>query len=58
MTDIDKMADNYMSKIHINSPEENKDAMASIERKFDAVKEFSDDKVQLSIQTYELVSRC
>jgi len=55
MTNIDRMADNYMSNIKNHSEEEKKKTMASIQQNFDAAKELSDDKVQLSIQTYELV---
>jgi len=55
MTNIDTMADNYLSNVKEHSVEEKKKTMASIQQKFDAAKELSDDKVQLSIQTYELV---
>ncbi|XP_015371033.1 PREDICTED: inhibitor of growth protein 4-like [Diuraphis noxia] len=57
MTGIDKMADNYMLNFKKNSAEENKKNMENIQQKFDAAKELSDDKVQLSIQTYELVDK-
>lgn len=48
MGDIDKMADNYMSNA-------NKSTMETIRYKFDAAKQFSDEKVNLAVQTYELV---
>lgn len=57
MTDIDKMADSYMSNIKKNSVDKNKKTMAIIESKFEAAKELSDDTVQVSIQNYSLVCR-
>lgn len=33
------------------------ETMTSIQRQFDKAKEYGDDKVQLAIQTYELVCR-
>ncbi|XP_022162334.1 inhibitor of growth protein 4-like [Myzus persicae] len=57
MTEIDNIAGNYMSNVQKNSKEEKKETMASIQRKFDAAKELSDDKIQLSTQAYELVDK-
>ncbi|XP_026821908.1 inhibitor of growth protein 4-like [Rhopalosiphum maidis] len=55
MRDIDKMADHFMSNINLYSG--NKKNRAIMQRKFDKIKEYSDDKVQLSIQTYEMVDK-
>ncbi|XP_015371039.1 PREDICTED: inhibitor of growth protein 4-like [Diuraphis noxia] len=57
MTNIDKMTGSYMLNVKKHSVEEKKKTMARIQQKFDAAKELSDDKVQLSIQTYELVDQ-
>lgn len=57
MADADKMADDYMSNIRNYSVEKQKEITARIQSKFDAAKELSDDKVQISIQTYTLVCR-
>jgi len=58
MTDIDKMADNYMSNVKKNSVEKNKTTMNTICCIFDGAKQFSDGKVHLAMQTYDLVCRC
>lgn len=55
MNNIDEMTDNYMSNVKQYSVDKKKETMASIKRQFDTAKAYSDDKVQLSIQTYELV---
>eukprot|EP00102_Acyrthosiphon_pisum_P022833 XP_016660043.1 PREDICTED: inhibitor of growth protein 4-like isoform X2 [Acyrthosiphon pisum] len=57
MNNIDKMANNYMSNVKEYSVDKKKETMASIKHHFDAAKAYSDDKVQLSIQTYELVDK-
>lgn len=56
MRNIDKVADEYMSNIRGYSNEKKSDTLNSIQRQFDKAKEYGDDKVQLAIQTYELVS--
>jgi len=56
MNNIDEMANSYMSNVKEYSVDKKKETMASIKRQFDTAKAYSDDKVQLSIQTYELVS--
>jgi len=57
MNNIDKMAGNYLSNVKEYSVDKKKETMASITHQFDIAKAYSDDKVQLSIQTYELVCR-
>ncbi|KAL4135298.1 hypothetical protein QTP88_006916 [Uroleucon formosanum] len=57
MNNIDEMTDNYMSNVKQYSVDKKKETMASIKRQFDTAKAYSDDKVQLSIQTYELVDK-
>ncbi|XP_001943164.2 inhibitor of growth protein 5-like [Acyrthosiphon pisum] len=52
---IDKLANDYMSNVKRYSVEKKNETMTSIQRQFDKAKEYSDDKVQLAIQTYELV---
>lgn len=56
MRSIDKLADDYMSNVKGCSSDKKAETMASIQRQFDKAKEYGDDKVQLAIQTYELVS--
>lgn len=56
MRSIDKLADDYMSNVKGYSTDKKHETMTSIQRQFDKAKEYGDDKVQLAIQTYELVS--
>lgn len=56
MRNIDKLADDYMSNVKGYSTDKKNETMTSIQRQFDKAKEYGDDKVQLAIQTYELVS--
>lgn len=56
MRNIDKSSDDYMSNIKGYSLEKKVETSSSIQRQFDKAKEYGDDKVQLAIQTYELVS--
>lgn len=55
MCSIDKQADDYMSNVKGYAPDKKAEALTSIQRQFDKAKEYGDDKVQLAIQTYELV---
>ncbi|XP_050520867.1 inhibitor of growth protein 4 [Daktulosphaira vitifoliae] len=57
MRNIDKLADDYMSNVKGYSSEKKNETMSSIQRQFDKAKEYGDDKVQLAIQTYELVDK-
>ncbi|XP_025207303.1 inhibitor of growth protein 4-like [Melanaphis sacchari] len=57
MQGIDKMTDDYFkSKKYLS--DKNNHSMDNIQRQFEKAKEFSDDKVQLAIQTYALVDDC
>lgn len=53
--DIDSQADNYISFSNKFSEHKKKYTLDKIQSQFDYAKEYSDDKVQLAIQTYELV---
>lgn len=53
---IDKLTDDYMMNVNLYSARKKTETMAYIQRQFIKTKEYGDDKVQLSIQTYELVS--
>ncbi|XP_060844873.1 inhibitor of growth protein 4-like [Rhopalosiphum padi] len=57
MRNIDKLTDDYMSNSKGYTADKNREMMTSIQRQFDKAKEYSDDKVQLSIQTYEMVDK-
>lgn len=57
MRNIDKLADDYMSNVKGYTVEKKNETMTSIQRQFDKAKEYGDDKVQLAIQTYELVDK-
>lgn len=56
MRNIDEMADEFMSSIKDLPSERRKEKMSEIQVQFNKAKEYGDDKVQLAIQTYELVS--
>ena len=55
MKQIDKLGDDYLNNIKIFSVEKKKEHMNEIQKLFNKAKEYGDDKVQLAIQTYELV---
>lgn len=57
MRTIDQMADNYLRNINSMSIEKRKEQMDEIQKQFNKAKEYGDDKVQLAIQTYELVDK-
>ncbi|XKL67839.1 hypothetical protein PGB90_003330 [Kerria lacca] len=57
MKNIDKLGDDYLNNIKINSTEKKKELMNEIQKLFNKAKEYGDDKVQLAIQTYELVDK-
>lgn len=56
MKQIDKTGDDYLNNIKIFSTEKKKEHMNEIQKLFTKAKEYADDKVQLAIQTYELVN--
>lgn len=53
---VDEVSNQYMSNMKSYSTEKKSKNMAHIQSQYVKAKEYSDDKVQLSIQTYELVS--
>lgn len=57
MKDIDKLADDYLKNMKKESPEKKKEQLTHIQNLFNKAKEYGDDKVQLAIQTYELVDK-
>jgi len=57
MRNIDKMADEFMTNMKSMSSEKKKEQMSEIQAQFNKAKEYGDDKVQLAIQTYELVDK-
>lgn len=57
MRKIDKMADEYLQNIKCMPAEKRKEKMSEIQSQFNKAKEYGDDKVQLAIQTYELVDK-
>lgn len=53
--EIDKLATEYMSSARSLSPEEKLALLKQIQEAYGKCKEFGDDKVQLAMQTYEMV---
>ena len=56
MKEIDGLAEDYLKVISQSSTEKRKDQMEKVQKHFNKAKEYGDDKVQLAIQTYELVT--
>ncbi|XP_026818191.1 inhibitor of growth protein 4-like isoform X2 [Rhopalosiphum maidis] len=57
MRNIDKLTDEYMSNVKGYTADKKREMLTNIQRQFDKAKEYGDDKVQLAIQTYELVDK-
>lgn len=57
MKDIDKLADDYLKTMKKESNEKKKEQLDRIQNLFNKAREYGDDKVQLAIQTYELVDK-
>ena len=55
MKEIDSLAEDYLKVVGQTGPEKRKEQMEKIQKLFNKAKEYGDDKVQLAIQTYELV---
>ncbi|XP_058511834.1 inhibitor of growth protein 4 isoform X3 [Ochotona princeps] len=55
--EIDKLATEYMSSARSLSPEEKLALLKQIQEAYGKCKEFGDDKVQLAMQTYEMVDK-
>lgn len=53
--EIDKLAEEYISNVRNLAPEQRVEHLQKIQNGFSKCKEYSDDKVQLAMQTYEMV---
>ena len=51
-----QLSDDYLRNVKAMSPDKKAESLSKIQKMFNRAKEYSDDKVQLAIQTYELVS--
>ena len=52
---IDNVADDYLTRVRTIPTEKRKDQLESITKLFCKSREYGDDKVQLAMQTYEMV---
>lgn len=57
MIQIDGASDEYLRKVRDLSPPKRKAEMEKIQQMFKKAKELSDDKVNIAVQTYELVDK-
>ena len=57
MRKIDGLADTYLHDVRSLSSDKRKEKLDAIQSLFNKAKEYGDDKVQLAIQTYELVRK-
>lgn len=57
MKNIDSLADVYLKNVKTLTSDEKKEKLSEIQNLFNKAKEYGDDKVQLAIQTYELVDK-
>ena len=55
MSEIDKKAEAYLLQVRTLSPEKRTTLLSGIQKLFGKSREFGDDKVQLAMQTYEMV---
>ncbi|KAK7093631.1 inhibitor of growth protein 5-like [Littorina saxatilis] len=55
--EVDDLATDYLSKVRGLSPEKRRKQLGTIQTLFSKGKEYGDDKVQLAMQTYELVDK-
>ena len=55
---IDKMANDYLTKVRSMAGEQRKEQLNNIQKLFNQSKKFGDEKVQLALQTYEMVNIC
>ncbi len=53
--EIDKLAEEYIINIRNLAPDQRVEHLQKIQNGFSKCKEYSDDKVQLAMQTYEMV---
>lgn len=56
LREVDRIADNYLANVRGMSPDKKKEHLEKINKLFGKSREFGDDKVQLAMQTYEMVS--
>ena len=54
--EVDDLASDYLQKVRGLSSEKRRQQLGSIQQLFSKGREYGDDKVQLAMQTYELVS--
>lgn len=57
MKNIDSLADEYLRNQKTLTSDQRKEQLDKIQNLFNKAKEYGDDKVQLAIQTYELVDK-
>lgn len=57
LDEIDKLCEDYISKVRELPPSERKEFFTKIEGAFQKSREYGDDKVQLAVQTYEMVDK-
>lgn len=57
MQNIDRQANSYLQSVRTMGSDKRKEQMEKIQEQFNKAKEYGDDKVQLAIQTYELVDK-
>jgi len=57
LVDIDCTSDEYLRKVRDLSPGKRKTEMEKIQKMFKKAREISDDKVNIAVQTYELVDK-
>jgi len=55
--DIDKSCEEYISKVRELPPSERKEFFTKLESAFQKSRDYGDDKVQLAVQTYEMVDK-
>ena len=57
MEEIDDKAEGYLQSVRSLSPDKRTGLLAVIKKLFGKSREFGDDKVQLAMQTYEMVGK-
>lgn len=57
LKDIDHLAEDYLKQVQHLSSDKRAEKIEKMQKLFDKTKEYGDDKVQLAIQTYELVDK-
>ena len=55
LKEIDVLAEDYLNNVRTMSGDKRKEHLDKIQKMFSKSKEFGDDKVQLAMQTYEMV---